>query len=56
MQKLLNMLSSKIFKEDLQIDFDNYGKAQQMQICNVILYGLIYNLRKHNCQGLTDIV
>jgi hypothetical protein len=38
------------------LDFDNYGKAQQMQICNVVLYGLIYNLKKHNCQGLVDIM
>jgi hypothetical protein len=56
MQKILNGLSSKIFKEDLMLDFDNYGKAQQMQICNVVLYGLIYNLKKHNCQGLVDIM
>ena len=56
MQKLLVMLSTNIFKEDLGIEFDNYGKAQQMQICNVVLYGLIYNLRKYNCQGLVDIV
>jgi len=44
------------FSEDLSIDFDKYGRAQQMQICNVILYGLIYNLRKYNCQGLVDII
>lgn len=56
MQKILNELSFKIFKEDLMLDFNNYGKAQQMQICNVILYGLIYNLKKHNCQGLVDIM
>lgn len=55
LQKLLLLMTTKIFKEDLSIDIDNYGKAQQMQICNVILYGLIYNLRKHNCSGLTSI-
>jgi len=56
LQKLLNDLSTKIFKENLMLDFNNYGKAQQMQICNVVLYGLIYNLKKHNCQGTVDIV
>ncbi len=56
LQKILSTLSSKIFSEDLSIDFNKYGKAQQMQICNVVLYGLIYNLRKYNCQGLVDII
>jgi len=56
LQKLLAMLSAKIFSENLLIDIQNYGKAQQMQITNVVLYGLIYNLRKHNCSGSTDII
>jgi len=55
LQKILGMLTSKIFLETLKLDLNNYGKAQQMQICNVVLYGLIYNLQKHNCQNLISI-
>jgi len=52
LQKILNVLTSKIFSESLNLSFDNYGKAQQMQICNVLLYQLIYNLQHFNCQNL----
>lgn len=52
LQKILNTLISKIFTETLNLDLNNYGKAQQMQIVNVLLYGLIYNLQRHNCQNL----
>ena len=52
LQKILNILVSKIFTETLNLDLNNYGKAQQMQIVNVLLYGLIYNLQRHNCQNL----
>lgn len=55
LQKLLAMLAAKIFTENLLLNLDIYGKAQQMQISNVILYGLVYNLQKHNCSNLTDI-
>jgi len=55
LQKILNVLAAKIFSETLNINLDNYGKAQQMQIYNVVLYGLIHNLQKHNCQNLVDI-
>lgn len=55
LQKILNMIGSKIFTEALHLDLNNYGKAQQMQILNVVLYGLIYNLQRHNCQNLIDV-
>jgi len=55
LQKILNTLTSKIFSETLNVNLETYGKAQQMQIMNVILYGLIHNLQKHNCSGLVDI-
>lgn len=52
LQNILQTLSAKIFTDTLNIDLNRYGKAQQMQIMNVILYGLVYNLQKHNCQNL----
>jgi hypothetical protein len=55
LQKVLSIIASKVFTEALNLSLDNYGKAQQMQISNVVLYGLIVNLQKHNCQNLVDI-
>lgn len=55
LQKIMNILSEKIFTDTLKIDLNIYGKAQQMQISNVILHGLIYNLQRHNCSNLTTI-
>jgi len=51
LQKILTMLTSRIFSEKLGLDLNTYGKAQQVQILNVVLYGLIYNLQRHNCQS-----
>jgi len=50
LQKIINMLVSKIFSEKLNLNLNRYGKAQQIQIFNVVLYCLIHNLQKHNCQ------
>lgn len=50
-QKLLDILVSQIFKDVLGIDFSKYSNVQQIQIRNVIIYGLVYNLKKCNCQG-----
>jgi len=50
-QRLLDNLVSDIFKESLGIDFIKYSNVQQIQIRNVVIYGLIYNLKKCNCQG-----
>jgi len=47
LQKLLSILVERIFTDKMQLDFNKYGKAQQMQICNVILYCLIYNLQHY---------
>jgi hypothetical protein len=51
-QQLLNLLANKVFENDLKLDYNKYSNAQKMQICNVVLFGIIFNLRKHNCQGL----
>lgn len=53
LQNLLNTLTSTLFNEILNMNFNVYGKAQQMQIMNVVLYGLIYNLQRHNCSNLS---
>jgi len=50
LQKLLNKLVVDIFKEKLNINFNLYSNVQHIQIRNVMIYGLIYNLRKFNCQ------
>lgn len=53
-QTLLFGISERVF-EDINLDIKRYGRAQQMQICNVILYGLVYNLKKVNCQGTVEV-
>ncbi len=53
-QKLLDSFVNKIFEEDLGLSYRSYSNVQQMQIRNVVLYGLIYDLRKHNCENVTD--
>jgi hypothetical protein len=50
LQKLLGMLSETIFTNTLKLDYNKYGKAQQIQIQNVILFCLIHNLQKYNCK------
>jgi anaerobic ribonucleoside-triphosphate reductase len=50
LQTILGMLSEKIFKDSLNIDYNKYGKAQQIQIQNVILFCLIHNLQRYNCK------
>lgn len=50
-QRLLDSLVGQIFKDTLGIDFAKYSNVQQIQIRNVVIYGLIYNLKKCNCQG-----
>ena len=53
-QELLFGITKRVF-EDMKLDITRYGRAQQMQICNVILYGLVYNLKKTNCQGVVEV-
>ena len=50
-QRLLNMLADKIFEDSLKVDLNLYGSAQKAQICNVVLNGLVYNLKKYNCSA-----
>lgn len=56
LQNILNKLCSDIFSEKLGIDFNKYGRTQQIQITTIILYGLIFNLKRLNCsRGVVDI-
>lgn len=51
-QKLLDALCIQIFMApNLNLDFNKYSNVQRIQIRNVLIYGLIYNLKKLNCQG-----
>ncbi len=51
-QKLLDALCIQIFDgPSLKLDFNKYSNVQRIQIRNVLIYGLIYNLKKINCQG-----
>lgn len=50
-QKLLDMLATKVFQDNLGLNFSKYSNVQQIQIRNVIIYGLIYNLKRLYCQG-----
>lgn len=50
LQKILDKLISDIFR-NIGLSFERYSNTQQIQIRNVLLYGIIYNLRKFNCQS-----
>lgn len=50
-QRLLDHLLEKIFKDNLQINFNNYSVVHKIKIRNVIIFGLEYNLFRVNCRG-----
>lgn len=58
-QKLSNMLLKKIFDDDLRDSdgrplakvYDRYSEVTRIQIRNVLIYGLIYNMNKTVCRG-----
>ena len=50
-QKLLDMLLEKVFKEKLQISFNNYSVVHKIKIRNVIIFALEHNLFRVNCRG-----
>jgi len=58
-QKLSNMLLKQIFDDDLRDTdgkaltkvYDRYSEVTRIQIRNVLIYGLIYNMSKTVCRG-----
>lgn len=50
-QKLLDIMLTNIFKDDLQLNFNVYSNVQKIKIRNVILFGIEYNLFRINCKG-----
>lgn len=50
-QRLLDHLLSQIFKEKLNIDFNNYSSVHKIKIRNVIIFALEYDLFRVNCRG-----
>jgi hypothetical protein len=62
-QKLCNMLLREIFTNDLKDDtgksltkvYDTYSDVTQIHIRNVLIYGIVYNIRKKICRGQTGL-
>jgi hypothetical protein len=52
LQKLIDILLSKIFAENLNLRFDNYSVVHKIKIRNVIIFALEYNLFRVNCRGI----
>lgn len=58
-QKLCNMLLRKIFTNELKDEsgrpltkvYDSYSDVTQIHIRNVLIYGIVYNIRKTVCRG-----
>lgn len=49
LQQLCDMLLDPIFKTNLGRDFRVHSNVNQIQLRKVIIYGIIYNLRKNIC-------
>jgi hypothetical protein len=58
-QKLCNILLKKIFDNDLKDDtgkpltkvYEKYSDVYQIQIRNVLVYGIVHNIKKTICRG-----
>ena len=50
-QALSNKLLDEIFKNVLKRNFKVFSNVQQIQLRNVIIHGLIHNLRRNVCKG-----
>lgn len=50
-QRLIDSLLEKIFREKLQIRFDNYSVVHKIKIRNVIIFALEHNLFRVNCRS-----
>lgn len=50
-QRLIDVLLDKIFKENLKIHFDNYSVVHKIKIRNVIIFALEHNLFRVNCRN-----
>lgn len=51
-QRLIDVLLEKVFREKLQIRFDNYSVVHKIKIRNVIIFALEHNLFRVNCRGI----
>jgi len=51
-QRLLDSMLIKFFKEVLNADFNKYSNVHKIKIRNVIIYALEHNLFKVNCRGV----
>jgi len=51
-QRLIDILLEKIFKDKLNIHFDNYSVVHKIKIRNVIIFALEHNLFRVNCRGV----
>lgn len=49
-QAYVNKILEDIFKNIFRLDFRKYSQSQQIQLRNVIIHGLVYNLRKSVCK------
>jgi hypothetical protein len=50
-QRLLDVLLERIFKEKLDINFNNYSVVHKIKIRNVIIFAIEHNLFRVNCRG-----
>jgi hypothetical protein len=50
-QRLLDALLERIFKEKLDINFNNYSVVHKIKIRNVIIFAIEHNLFRVNCRG-----
>lgn len=50
-QKLLDIMLDRIFKEKLELDFNKFSQVHKIKIRNVVIFGIEYNLFKINCKG-----
>jgi hypothetical protein len=52
-QRLIDSLLEKFFKEQLRTEFDRYSVVHKIKIRNVIVFALEYNLFRVNCRGVS---
>ena len=51
LQKLINIFLQKIFVEDLNADFNKISNVNQIQLRNVVINGIVYNLQRNICKN-----
>lgn len=50
MNKILNNLTDKILQQ-MNVDFHAFSNVTQIKIRNIIIYGIMFNLKKHICKN-----